>query len=263
MKSEPVEWLQRNKHLRMDANLDVFPEGRRRFHLARYQFASHYCAGKKVLDGACGTGYGAALIGQSAREVTGIDCSADAIDYAVRTYGNASIRFEKSFVELTPFASGSFDVVVSLETVEHTLCPESHMMEVARVLNPVDGVAILSVPNGWGLTDHHFIDFDMEMFERMTRKHFGFVDFFYQNPESHPVLPGIGLLKSSASGDAQCLIAVCSKPRLEAVVVDQRQHIMDEIYRIAFSRHADYMTLAYRQNTSLLRRAITKIRSLA
>jgi 2-polyprenyl-3-methyl-5-hydroxy-6-metoxy-1,4-benzoquinol methylase len=259
---EPIEWLQQNKNLRMDANLDVFPEARRRFHLARYQFARHYCKGKKVLDGACGTGYGAALMGQSARNVTGIDCSADAIEYAVRTYGNASVRFRRSFVESTPFASGSFDVVVSLETVEHTLCPESHMMEIVRLLNPACGLAILSVPNAWGLTDHHFLDFNMEMFERMIRKFFGAVQFFYQNPESHLTLPGIGLLQSSTSEDAQCLIAVCTKPRVEAVVADQRQHVMDEIYRIAFSRHNDYLTLAYRDNTSLLRRVITKIRSL-
>jgi SAM-dependent methyltransferase len=215
-----------------------------------------------VLDGACGTGYGSSLIGQSARCVTGIDCSADAVDYATLTYGNSAVTFQKSFVESTPFESGSFDVVVSLETVEHTLCPESHIMEIVRLLDPVAGLAILSVPNAWGLTDHHFIDFNMALFEPLTKKFFGKIEFFYQNPESHPSLPGIGPLRSAEPQDAQCIVAVCAKPRLESIAADQKQHVMDEIYRNAFARHNDYRTLAYRQNTSLLRRLKTKIQSI-
>jgi SAM-dependent methyltransferase len=261
-KAEPITWLTQNMDLRMDANLDVFPEARRQFHLARYQFASAYCKDKRVLDGACGTGYGSSLISQCARDVTGIDCSPDAVDYATHNYGNSAVKFQKSFVESTPFESATFDVVISLETVEHTLCPESHLMEIVRLLDPANGLAILSVPNSWGLTDHHFIDFNMDLFEPLTKKFFGKVEFFYQNPESHSTLPGIGPLLSAAPQDAQCIVAVCSKPRPESIAADQRQHVMDEIYRNAFSRHNDYRTLAYRQNTSLLRRLMTKIQSL-
>jgi len=257
-----IEWLQQNQDLRMDANRDLFPEARRRFHLARYEFARAWCTGKKVLDGACGTGYGANILGSVAREVVGIDCSSEAVEYASATYGTDHVRFQKSFVESTPFPTDSFDVVVSFETVEHTLCPESHIMEIVRLLEPGTGQVILSVPNAWGLTDHHFLDFNMELLQKVITPYFGEILFFYQNPDSHPRLPGIGELKSAAAQDAQCILALCSKPQKQKVVEDRSGFIMDEIYRVAFGRHNDYMTLAYRQNTSLARRVINKLRAM-
>src|SRR5260370_283810 len=51
-------------------------------HLARYAFAQRYAAGKHVLDCGCGTGYGTFELGQAAAEVTGLDLSCDAIEYA-------------------------------------------------------------------------------------------------------------------------------------------------------------------------------------
>ena len=261
--SQPLQWLQQNQELRMDANVDLFPEERRRFHLARYEFARSWCKGKKVLDGACGTGYGTDILGSVAREVKGIDCSSDAIAYASATYGKAEVSFQKSFVESTPVPADSFDVVVSFETVEHTLCPESHMMEIVRLVEPTSGQAILSVPNAWGLTDHHFLDFDMSSMRNLIAPYFDDIVFYYQNPDSHPRLPGIGPLKSSTAQDAQCILAICSKPQKNKVTEDRNGFIMDEVYRVAFGRHHEYLTLAYRQKTSLARRVLNKLRSIA
>ena len=256
-------WLSANQQLRMDANVDLFPEDRRRFHLARYEFAAPYCQDKAVLDGACGTGYGSGIVGGVARKVVGIDFSAEAIDYANRTYGGDHVSFQRSFVESTPFPDGTFDVVLSFETVEHTLCPESHMMEVVRLLKADSGVAILSVPNAWGLTDHHFLDFTAASFEKLISPFFRKFELFHQNSESHGRYAGIGPLRSAAPADAQCVIAICSEPIKEAVASDRYAHIMDEIYRIAFSRHHDFLTLQYRAKTSLLRRIVNKLRSMA
>ena len=259
----PLQWLEQNRDLRMDANVDLFPQERRRFHLARYEFARSWCQGRRVLDGACGTGYGSNILGQVARDVVGIDCSSDAISYASATYGKPHVRFQKSFVESTPFPSDWFDVVVSFETVEHTLCPESHIMEVARLLEPTAGRAILSIPNAWGLTDHHFLDFDTSLLKKTIAPHFGESSFYYQNPESHPRMPGIGPLQSAAAQDAQCVLAVCWKPQKQNLVEDRNTFIMDEIYRVAFARHQEYLALAYRQNTSLARRALNRLRSMS
>ena len=143
---DPTVWLHANRSLRMDANDAMFPEERRQFHRARYEFALDHCRDKRVLDGACGTGYGAALIGSVAESVVGIDCAQDAIAYATATYAAPHVSFRTSFVESTPFPDDAFDVVLSFETVEHTLCPRAHLMEIARVLDP-SGVAIVSVPN--------------------------------------------------------------------------------------------------------------------
>jgi len=257
------EWLKSNYELRMDANLDIHPQVRRDFHLDRYKFAKNYCQDKRVLDGACGTGYGSAVLSETAQDVVGIDCANDAVNYANATYANEKTHFQKEFVESTPFQSDSFDVVVSFETIEHTLCPKSHMMEIARLLEPKNGRAILSVPNAWGLTDHHFIDFDFDLFKEYLDQFFGKYDLFYQNPATHPKLPGIGPLTSSSPDDAQCLLAVCQEPNKKIVTSDRYNHVMDEIYQIAFTRHHDYLTLAYKQHTSLFRRAYNKLRTLS
>jgi 2-polyprenyl-3-methyl-5-hydroxy-6-metoxy-1,4-benzoquinol methylase len=261
--TERAKWLQQNANLRMDANDPVFPEGRRLFHKARYEFARQYCSGRRVLDGACGTGYGSSIIGEIAREVIGCDCSSEAIEYARSTYGRPHITFVRSFVESTPFPDSSFHVVVSFETVEHTLCPESHMMEIARLLEPTSGLAVISVPNGWGLTEHHFLDFNMGLLRTVIDPYFRGVTYYYQNPDSHPRRPGIGPLESDTPDEAQCIIAVCAHPRKENVVADRHGFAMDEIYRLAFQRHREYMSLAYRHNTSLARRVLNKLRALA
>ena len=255
-------WLHENRHLRMDANHASFPDVRRKFHLARYEFARTYCAGKRVLDGACGTGYGSALVGEVASSVIGIDCDKGSVDYANAKYGNDKVSFCRSFVEMTPFEESSFDVVLSFETVEHTLCPAAHMMEIVRLLNPQHGIAVLSIPNKWGLTDHHFLDFDFPMLKALTDRYFSSVDFFYQNPDTHPQFPGIGPFTPSTLCPAQCVVAVCGSPHKEQVVEDRYNFIMNEVYDIAFSRHAEYLTLAYKQNTGLLKRLKYKLQSL-
>lgn len=263
--AQNADWLKGNQTLRMDANSELFPEDRRQFHLDRYAFAQPYCAGKTVLDAACGTGYGTALLGEVAQQAVGIDCAGDAVDYARGTYAKTHIGFERSFVELTPFADSAFDRIVSFETVEHTLCPRAHMMEIARLLKP-QGMAILSVPNAWGYTDHHFFDFDLRMLRELTSDFFGRSEFFYQNPRSHPTSPGIGPLSSNGSSatpsQAQCILALCYEPRKERIAADRLGGLMDEIYRNAFERHNAYRGLAYRQNTSLLRRGLNKLRSM-
>jgi 2-polyprenyl-3-methyl-5-hydroxy-6-metoxy-1,4-benzoquinol methylase len=256
------EWLLQNMNLRMDANSDLYPEARRRFHLARYEFARQYCQSRNVLDGACGTGYGSAILGQVAARVQGLDLDAAAISYATRTYGNDNVVFRKGYVEATPFAADVFDTIVSFETVEHTLCPKSHFMEIARLLEPTRGQAILSVPNAWGLTDHHFIDFDFDLLNELALQFFQDVTYFYQNPDTHKTFPGIGPLATPAPSDAQCILAVCKRPKKNSIAAARYDYIMGEIYERAFQRHRDYLSLAYRSDTSLFRRAYNKLKVL-
>lgn len=233
--------------------------------MARYAFAQHYCRDKRVLDGACGTGYGSALLGKVARSIVGIDCSGEAIEYATQRYSDDRVAFRRAFVEDTPFADDTFDVIVSFETVEHTLCPRAHMMEICRLLEPEHGCAIVSVPNAWGYTDHHFFDFDRAMLEAVLEPFFAEVELYYQNPsaEAGSRQPGIGPLAASGPHDAQCLIAVCRTPKKAAVVCDRHAFVMDEIYRNVFERHQEFLTLSYRQNTSLARRTWNRLRLVA
>jgi SAM-dependent methyltransferase len=257
--SSAEHWLKTNQTVRMDANSPLFPESRRAFHLDRYKFAADFCSGLGVLDGACGTGYGTAVLARTAKRVVGIDCDADSIRYAQRVYGRPNIEFLCSYVENTGFDDDSFDVVVSFETVEHTLCPRSHMMEIVRTLRPT-GKAIVSVPNAWGYTDHHFFDFSLPMLQDLVRRFFGRAQLYSQDPQGS-AHPGIHALSAQPSG-GQCILALCEEPDKSQVAKDRYAHLMDEIYTNAFARHNEFRTLLYRQNTSLVARALKRARLL-
>jgi len=116
-------------------------------HWHRYHFAARAVAGKRVLDVACGEGYGTALLAQAAAEVTGVDLSAEAIDHAGKAYAGArNARFVCAPCTKLPLADASIDVAVSFETLEHIAEQGPFLDELARVLAP-GGVAILSCPN--------------------------------------------------------------------------------------------------------------------
>ena len=52
-------------------------------HVHRYIFANQFVNGKKVLDLACGEGYGAKILSENAVEVTGIDIDKTTIESIV------------------------------------------------------------------------------------------------------------------------------------------------------------------------------------
>ncbi|MEO8345763.1 MAG: methyltransferase domain-containing protein [Betaproteobacteria bacterium] len=118
-------------------------------HWHRYAFARRYAAGKRVLDAACGEGYGSALLAGVAAEVTGIDIDAASIAHARANYAAApNVRFEEGSAAALPLPDASVDVVVSFETIEHLPREMQPRMlaEFARVLTR-DGVLVLSAPN--------------------------------------------------------------------------------------------------------------------
>ena len=122
-------------------------------HWHRYLFAAPLVAGARVLDVACGEGYGSALLARSAARVTGADLAQDAIAHARRRYAaQANVEFHKADCAALPFADGSFDAVVSFETIEHVARQDAFLDEVRRVLRS-DGLFILSCPNKIEYTD--------------------------------------------------------------------------------------------------------------
>ena len=116
-------------------------------HWHRYHFAAPLTAGKRVLDVACGEGYGTALLAKDAAEVTGVDLSDAAIAHAKKAYASArNARFVCAPCTRLPLADATIDVAVSFETVEHIAEQAAFLDEVARVLAP-GGLFILSCPN--------------------------------------------------------------------------------------------------------------------
>jgi 2-polyprenyl-3-methyl-5-hydroxy-6-metoxy-1,4-benzoquinol methylase len=156
-----------------------------RDHLARYHFAVQHCRGKRVLDVATGSGYGADILHKhGASEVVAVDRDDDALGYARKRYGSHGLRWVNGDAYALPFGS-EFDVVVSYETIEHLKEPERFVIECKRVLRP-DGLYIVSTPLNVGgpfVSRHHELEFSRAEFEELLGRHFSSVVMFGQRRE--------------------------------------------------------------------------------
>ena len=122
-------------------------------HMHRYAMSAAWCKGKRVLDAACGEGYGSALLASSASSVEGVDISDQAVSHAQKRYGGLkNLRFRVADCTSLPFDDDEFDRVVSFETLEHLESQEQLLSEFRRVLKP-KGFLILSSPDKAVYTD--------------------------------------------------------------------------------------------------------------
>ncbi|MFA9375920.1 MAG: glycosyltransferase [Lachnotalea sp.] len=119
-------------------------------HFQRYLSVKDLVRGKNVLDGACGEGYGSAILSETAASVIGIDIDAGAVQRASEKYNDRkNLEFmEASVADLHMIADNSLDAVISFETIEHVPIEvqNEYLEEIARILKP-DGFLVMSTPN--------------------------------------------------------------------------------------------------------------------
>jgi GT2 family glycosyltransferase/ubiquinone/menaquinone biosynthesis C-methylase UbiE len=115
-------------------------------HLHRYALCKEFATGRRVLDLACGTGYGTAILGTAAAQVTGLDISAKAIRAARKRYATDNVNFVIGDCFDLPFEAGSFDLVVANEMIEHVEGHSALLAEIRRVLAD-KGLLLVSTPN--------------------------------------------------------------------------------------------------------------------
>lgn len=164
-------------------------------HWHRYAFALELARGRKVLDAACGEGYGAALLARSAASVLGIDLSAETVAHAQARYGSDRLRFQQGDVRtLDAVADASIDLVVSFETLEHLAEHDALLATFARVLKP-DGLLLVSTPDRRTYTElsgevnpHHVRELYREEFEALLARHFARFRLYGQRVVAHSVL---------------------------------------------------------------------------
>jgi hypothetical protein len=129
-------------------------------HLVRYRLARELVRpGMDVLDLSCGIGYGSALLaeGTGARRVVGVDCSESAIAFAREFWSAPRVTYVRSSAGAFPLEPGSFDLIVSFETVEHLANDREFVGRSWAALRP-GGLLLLSAPNqnGYAIRRHEF-----------------------------------------------------------------------------------------------------------
>ncbi|ACB85833.1 class I SAM-dependent methyltransferase [Natranaerobius thermophilus] len=149
-------------------------------HIARYELSKKFSTGR-VLDIACGVGYGSKILAssQKVREVLGVDLCPETIEYARNHYNNpkVSYRIGDTLDETLPEKLGTFDCVVSLETMEHVEDEAQYLANMYRLTEP-GGLIIISTPFGRGRDKpcndpYHVHQLTEEEFEGTMKDYFG------------------------------------------------------------------------------------------
>jgi 2-polyprenyl-3-methyl-5-hydroxy-6-metoxy-1,4-benzoquinol methylase len=114
-----------------------------RRHLVVYEWIAARVAGLRVVDLACGEGYGSAALAGSAASVVGVDANPDAFEHARLRYHAANLRYVRDMVETF---HEPCDAVVFLQTIEHVHDPDGVLENIKAMLAP-GGTAYVSTPN--------------------------------------------------------------------------------------------------------------------
>ena len=147
-------------------------------HVAVYEWIAARCEGKRVVDLACGEGYGSELLARSAREVIGVDANPDAHEHARLRYRRPNLSFRRGLVEEF---DEEVDAVVFLQTIEHIHDPDALLDRIARVAP----VAYISTPNrltlappGAEKSDNpwHLREYDATEYRALLAAHFDRVE---------------------------------------------------------------------------------------
>jgi SAM-dependent methyltransferase len=136
-------------------------------HIHRYRLAARLCEGLRVVDLACGSGYGSAILRETASAVLGVDNDAGTIDMAQATVGREhDIRFEAAdaLELLRGDLGGEWDAIVCFEGLEHFQEPEEAVRQLARHAGA--GLKlVISLPNSRTFEERnefHVTDFGYE-----------------------------------------------------------------------------------------------------
>jgi SAM-dependent methyltransferase len=170
-------------HLTGERTLPDVPEENYwyRRHLAVYEWIGARVHGRRVVDLACGEGYGSAVLGGTAALVVGVDANPEAFEHARAKYTRANVSFERDMVETW---SGDVDCVVFLQTIEHVQDPGAVLARLRELVGP-RGVVYVSTPNVLTLAPKgqersgnpwHVREYRPEQFRALCRRHFGSVD---------------------------------------------------------------------------------------
>jgi SAM-dependent methyltransferase len=152
-----------------------------RRHLAVYEWIAARAHGRRIVDLACGEGYGSQVLGRTAASVIGVDANPEAFEHARLKYAKGNVSFERNMLELW---TGDVDCVVFLQTIEHVQDPDAVMRHIRALIGP-EGVAYVSTPNVLTLAPAgeprsgnpwHVREYRPEEYRVLCARHFASVD---------------------------------------------------------------------------------------
>ncbi len=249
-------------------------------HHHRYRFAQKYCRDKKVLDIACGEGYGCQILSETAASVYGCDISKEIVAHAERKY--PEIKFRVGSVAENLFAEDSFDVITCFETIEHVPAEvqASALANFVKYLKP-NGILIVSTPNTESPqhvpNSFHKKEFNEKEFCRFLQKYFSFVKIIGQNitcisliANENKIFP-LDVAEKPDVKKARYLIALCSQEKLPEVdsnfLIDmsgrsfiQLAHVKTVIAKLAPWFNSVIKALAFLMPTQKLKSKISRYR---
>jgi len=163
----------KNKH--RERQMATSLEDIRQDHLERYQVASKFiCPEDKVLDVACGIGYGSYLIAKEIKpkHITAIDRSPEAIAHGKEYFHDRRISYDiKDINQLKDLPEETFDVICAMEILEHLENDSEFLDDIYKLLSR-NGVLIISTPN------QDVLPFQKEQFPYHTR-HYNSEEFIH------------------------------------------------------------------------------------
>lgn len=230
----PSEGLELQHYLDMTLPADATPKQARLrkqavHHLARYYWAARVlskCPPGAVLDVACGSGYGSAILAEAlpAFSIVGGDYDSRAIEHATQNYGGRN-NLSYGPVDVVAWENpetgeelSKFDYIVSFDTIEHLLHREIALINFSERLNP-QGLLLFSTPcgkdkdllnPGW---EHHKIEYSYRHLYNLMSRFFVSVSI----PDNGS-LPELSFWKDVVNGRQQeyflrCNPMVCAQPR--------------------------------------------------
>jgi SAM-dependent methyltransferase len=170
-------------HLTGERTLPDVPEENYWFqrHLVVYRWIAERVHGRRVVDLACGEGYGSAELGRTAASVVGVDANPEAFEHARAKYTGGAVRFERNMIELW---TGDVDCVVFLQTIEHVQDAGAVLEHVKALIGPT-GVGYVSTPNVLTLAPAgeprsgnpwHVHEYRPDEYRALCARHFGRVE---------------------------------------------------------------------------------------
>lgn len=154
-------------------------------HKFPYEIAASLAKDLDVLDLGCNVGYGTYAVSRSAKSIIGIDVSEKVICDAKNRYRADNLSFSSFDGTTLPFPDESFDLVISLQVIEHIDDCERYLSEVSRVLKR-HGVFFATTPNATLRLDigmkpwyeFHVREYHPDELSALIKRHFSKTEIF-------------------------------------------------------------------------------------